>query len=406
MRWNSRLPAVLIMLLSVTGAGCITADGKSAGYEQSVTTLPNPSGIAARFVARGADLEVRKDPVRALREYRIALSVDPENEEALERARLLETALNDKADEHFLSGLEFHEQGRYEKARREFLRGLRLRPDHHKTVEMLVSRKRVPSTRYVLHAIAPGETLSGLAFRYYEDFGKFPMIAKYNSLGDATFIMAGQVISIPEIEGLPFNTGDVEFRTDEGEASRFGLWEWGAFEAAYYGTEDITSEEAARGLEEEDGIEGYISNGIILFNEKKYRQAIEAFDLALKVKPDDDVALEYAYKARFQLAENLLERKEYLAARDAFLDLLRIREDCGKCNRYILKSEELYLEAHYRKGMQYYNQEKLHEAIGEWERVRNVDPDYKRVDSLIEKAQRILVRLEDLKRGREQKPHF
>ncbi len=401
MRWNYYVPAILIILLAVKGVGCIIPSWKTPGHDQFVTTLPHGSSIAATFIARGTDLEARGDAVGALREYRIALTVDPQNEEIVERARLLEKTLNELADERFLAGLEFQEQGRYEKARRELLRTLRLRSDHPKAVEILLSRKRVRSTRYVAHTIAPGETLSGLAFRYYGDYAKFPVIAEYNSLKDATFVMAGQEIRIPEIEGVPFMAGDVEVRTDQKEASRFGSWEWGAFEAALNGSEDISLQEAAWKLEQEDGIAAYRSNGIILFNEKKYHQAVEAFDLVLKAEPEDEVALEYAFKARAHLAQSLLERKEYLAARDVFLESLRIREDCSECRQHIRKCEELYKEEHYRKGMQYYNQEKLYEAIREWERVKSLDPDYKRVGSLIEKAQRILSRLEDLKRERE-----
>lgn len=373
--------------------------GKSSGHGRSVTAAPHRS-IAAPFIARGIDLEMMGEPVRALREYRIALTIDPENEEVTERARLLDKALSDLADERFLAGIEFHEQGRYEQARRELLRTLRLRPDHPKAVEMLVTRKRVRSTRYIVHTVAPGDTLAGLARRYYGDFSEFPVIAAYNSLGDATFIMAGQRIRVPEIEGVPFLTGDVQVSTDQEQASRFGLWEWGAFEAAFEEPEEIQPEQAYR-QGDEDGVAEHKANGIILYNERKYHQAIEAFDLVLKAAPDDEAAMEYAFKARFQLAESLFEQKEYLAAREAFLDSLRIRGDCGKCHQYIRESEELYKEAHYRKGMQYYNQEKLHEAIREWERVRILDPDYRRVGLLIEKAQRILARLEDLKKNRE-----
>ena len=47
--------------------------------------------------------------------------------------------------------------------------------------------------------------------------------------------------------------------------------------------------------------------------------------------------------------------------------------------------------------MQLYGNEQLVEAIEEWERVIALDPKYKRVDYLINKAQTILEKLEEIK---------
>ncbi len=122
-----------------------------------------------------------------------------------------------------------------------------------------------------------------------------------------------------------------------------------------------------------------------------------AFDQVLKAVPDDEAAMEYSFKARLQLAESLFEQKECFGGTRRLPGLHSNLVDCGKCHQYIRESEDLYKEAHCRKGMQCYNQERLHEAIREWGRVRILDPDYRRVGSLIEKAQRIPARLEDLK---------
>ena len=64
----------------------------------------------------------------------------------------------------------------------------------------------------------------------------------------------------------------------------------------------------------------------------------------------------------------------------------------------IKKSEDLYREMHYKRGMKYFGNEQLREAIQEWELVRARDPKYKRVGYLIDKAETILKNIEKLKK--------
>ncbi|NIR13528.1 MAG: hypothetical protein GWN86_06080 [Desulfobacterales bacterium] len=52
---------------------------------------------------------------------------------------------------------------------------------------------------------------------------------------------------------------------------------------------------------------------------------------------------------------------------------------------------------HYKRGMQYFGKQQLKEAIQEWELVRIRDPNYKRVEYLINKAETILQNIEKIK---------
>jgi len=374
--------------LFVTGAGCITPAQQKTAEAQVQTSPPDSEQVAASFVQQGKALEEQADLHGALRRYRIALTVAGDQEDALAGVGRLEAALKNQAEIRYQEGLALYEQGKYADARHEFLVALRLFPEHEKAAGMLVSRKRVHSTRYVVHRVMSGESLSKLAERYYENYRKFPEIARYNGLSDATQIMVGQDLKIPEIEGMPFHPGEVQVQTEEKDAPEFRLWEWGEIEAS---RNDPVDEEALR-------LAACRSRGMELFEKRKDRQALEALNQVLEISPDDEVALEYAFKAQFRLAERLLEKKQYLAARDGFRASLEIKGDCRNCHENIRKSEEQYKESHYRKGMQYFNQEKLRKALREWERVQRMDPGYKRVGYLIEKAKKIQKKLHDLKK--------
>jgi hypothetical protein len=66
---------------------------------------------------------------------------------------------------------------------------------------------------------------------------------------------------------------------------------------------------------------------------------------------------------------------------------------------YISKSEDLYKEMHYKKGIRFFDREQLTKAIKEWELVRSMDPDYKKVNELISKAKTLLKKIEELKKN-------
>ena len=141
----------------------------------------------------------------------------------------------------------------------------------------------------------------------------------------------------------------------------------------------------------------YRDLGVELFNDKKYRKAVIEFNKVLSSNPDDSVALGYLYKCYFRQAMDLYEQKNYLAARDQFEVSLQYKNDCQQCHKYMNKCEDSYKKLHYKQGMQFYHNERLNEAIGEWELVKKKDPNYKRVNYLINKAQTILNKLNELK---------
>ena len=94
---------------------------------------------------------------------------------------------------------------------------------------------------------------------------------------------------------------------------------------------------------------------------------------------------------------DLFHKRDYLKAREQFESALRYSKDCYECKSYIKKSEELYKETHYKRGIRFFDKERLSEAIKEWERVKLMDPNYKKVNELIKKARTLLKKIEELK---------
>ena len=365
--------SILIIILLMLFSGC--------------THLPlrvADENLLNEYLQQGKQFEADDDQVSALRFYKLAITVEPSNQEANEGIKRMEKVLQDSAEKHYRTGLKLNNEGQYDQARQHFLTALYLRGDYPEAAKMLTARKRIGIKGYVLHTIKSGESLARIAGRYYGDQSKFPVIAQYNNLTDAALIHAGQEIKVPEIEGL-------EFLTDKENVE-------------VVNAEDPEEKAVTALIDKEpaDRIDDYRKQGIRLFRENKYQEAIDEFNKVLEIAHDDEDSQEYFCKSHYELGMDHFENKDYYAAMDQFRASIRYRDDCTICIEYLHKSEELYKELHYKNGMQYYEDEQLVKAIKEWELVTAVDPDYKKAGYHIDKAKVMLRKLEEIKKSQRQ----
>ncbi|MGD8985855.1 MAG: LysM domain-containing protein, partial [Desulfobacteraceae bacterium] len=377
---------MVVLMTSLTGCA-------SLGEKYSMAILEPPEKrFFEESLRKGSAFEQNRDTVAALKQYKLAMTVNPSSQEAIEGHGRVNRQINKEAKKHYKAGLKFHKEGKYGRARQEFLMALRLRPDYPEVVNMLTSRKRIKIKRYIVHTIQPGQSLSKVAGMYYGDHHKFPIIAKYNNLTDATRVHEGQKIKVPEIEGVEFLVGRETVETEETGIDYSGFWDW---EAVREGATGAKAPQGDQELEEQIAI--YRDHGIDLYHKRLYQEALVALNLALNMEPNDKTTLEYAYKSHFENARTLFDNRDYLQAKREFEASLKYKSDCQECVAYVKKSEDLYKEMHYKRGMQYFGKQQLKEAIQEWELVRTRDPNYKRVEYLISKAETILQNIEKIK---------
>jgi tetratricopeptide (TPR) repeat protein len=445
---------ILGVLIGVMIGGC-------AGIKERFTGSQKKE-LVQTYIQTGQDYENKGDLVQALKQYKLALTVDPENEEAIEKKDQLEKNMRILAHSHYRKGITLRKKGKYRLARREFLKTLELQPDHQGALKAIQPRKEIPTKKYIIHTIKPGESLSMVAKIYYGDYKKFPIIAEFNNLADATQITVGQKIKVPEIEGVPLLTKTKEIETGKryiihtikpGESlsmvakTYYGDYKKFPIIAEFNNLADATQitagqkikvpeiedmpflaskheiktqevkvpdsipleeekeEEAA--LEEEkpeepiDEVANYRSLGIEYFNNKEYPDAIVEFNKVLNANPDDQATREYLYKAHFEYGMDLFNNEDYLAAKKNFEASLNYNKNCENCQDYIKKTSEIYTETHYNRGLSYYGNQQLAEAIREWELVFAVDPNYKDVEKDIQKAKTLLERLENIKKSKQ-----
>jgi len=144
-------------------------------------------------------------------------------------------------------------------------------------------------------------------------------------------------------------------------------------------------------------------NATALLDQMRYRDAVVEFNKILEKDPNDTIAIEKISFAHFQYGMLLFRKSDYLAARDEFKSSLKYNEKCEKCSEYIIKSEDTYKDDHYNKGVTYYRQQNLKDAITEWQMVYDLDAEYKDVSTNLKKAKDLQERLEKIKRSKEGK---
>jgi tetratricopeptide (TPR) repeat protein len=323
----------LFLLPAAVFFGCALAPVKETAKERA----PAPEErFAADSAARAKELEAAGRLPEALREYKIALTVRPNDRAATEGRERVEKALRKSADERTRAGLRLQKEGKPSQALQQFLTALRLWPDHREALQMATARAPLPSEKQVVQK-APPE---------------------------------------PQVKELPEKQAVVE--------------------EALPAMELPTVHEEPK--ESVDQVAVYREHGMELYREGRHQEALSEFNKVLSVKANDPVAKEYSYKSSFELAVDFFQKKEYLAAKEQFLVSLKHNSNCQQCHAYIRRSEQLFKELHYKQGIEYYGKEQLTDAILEWELVRSLDPNYKRVDYYIKKAKDLQRKIDELKK--------
>ena len=388
----------VVFLFFFFSMGCLTGCAHLSG---DLGEQRPEEAFLERALQKGVNYESRGEWVEALREYKIALALSPENKETLDGRERAKERLGTLAEEQYSMGLRLQREGKFSEARQRFLTALRLQPDHAGALETLTSRKRLPVQDYVVHKLKRGESLSMLAMKHYGDPFLFPVIARFNQIADAHLVKVGQEIKVPLLAARVTETPD-EKRPEViivEEDIPIDYWDWSTIEAEQ--AERTMPVDTAK-AEEVDQITSYRELGAELFREGRYEEALYEFKKVLSVYPEDQAVSEYAYTASFELGLMMLESKDYLAARNYFNLSLTYRNGCPQSRAFLKESEELYKEMHYKRGIEHYGKEQLGEAIQAWEMVQRMDPHYKRVDYYIGKAKEIQGKLEELRRETQQ----
>jgi tetratricopeptide (TPR) repeat protein len=365
----SRLGRLAVLSLAVVGGACAAAPAAPPAVPPPRTEAPtSAAALAAEYRRRADALEREGDLRRALDEWRIALTIDPENAQARQRRRALEARMEREVADRMRQGREALARGAHLEARRHFLAALALDPSSRAAVEAL--RSDVKEVRIVLHTVRRGETLSLLGERYYGDRARGEVIAETNQLPPDARLAPGATLKIPEIPGVPFALPELRIQPAPEPSEVNPLMA-----------------EAREALERND-----------------FQSALVDVDRLLASSPAHPEALELKRAILYNLGKAQVRARQWDEAYQALNQLARMGPAYQDAPVLLRQARDRLVQQHYAQGLRLFREEKLDGAIAEWRAVLELDPDHAAARRNLDQAERLLRGLQQQQQQQQQRP--
>jgi tetratricopeptide (TPR) repeat protein len=356
-------------------------------------TILAPLGLqksSKAYIEQARKDESRGDLVAALEQYKRAQTIDPNQPQVNDRIKSLEKKLDELAEAHYQAGVRFRDKGKWGLAKKEFLEALRYRPDYKNAAAMLKERQPSETRTFIIHKIAPGESISKLALKFYGDYKKYYHIANFNNLSNAAQVRVGQRIMIPVIKGVslddlkriesssktqppPEKMASAPAPAPEMPSPAETMQPAPVGKPAEKPPEPSASQPAPSGPE--DQVAAYRQTGIALFKEKNYAEAIVELQKVVDAVPDDAEAGSYIARAYVQMGKADLADNRLAEAKTAFATALKYDKHCSECRKLLDRSRTIEAAGLRKKGETLFKNNQFEKAIATLDRAVALNPD-------------------------------
>jgi tetratricopeptide (TPR) repeat protein len=273
-------------------------------------------------------------------------------------------------------------------ARRKFLAALALDPANRAAFDALQNDTR--EVEFISHTVRAGDTLSSLAQRYYGDRSRSEVIWETNQLPPNPRLAPGTTLKIPEIPGVPFVHPEARkpppavAAVPTPDVPRPGPAPAPApSPVGPAPKEEFTPEVNPLLAEAREAIE-----------RSDYGDAIGTVDKYLASKPGDREGLTIKKQALYGQAKSQIEARQYPESIQSLTLLARLQPDYEDAPTLLKQARARLVDQHYTRGVRFYREEKLKEAIAEWRVVLEMDPTNANARRNIDQAERLLRGLE------------
>jgi len=310
--------------------------------------IKKETALIEQYQNKAMALEQQGDLQTALSYWQAAHCLNPKDVKFSNKIISLTDTIEKKAEEHFQKGMVYYRKKYFRNARREFLTTLRFNPNHQKAPVYLKTKLiRKSSTPYT---VQKGDTLSGIALRFYKDPDKSLMIARLNDIHPTEVPVSGTTLILPILETIIARPA-VNIEDELSQAKT--CFKAKDYETVLTITKRILEYDSLNPDAAELRNAGYLEMGKVLFKQGK-------------------------------LLDSLIVLK------NADPDYQGIDDEIRKVDTAI----KIRVTAYYRKGIRFYLKEDLESAVKEWEKVLALDPDHRDAKNNIEKTTRILKNIE------------
>lgn len=419
---------VFTWLLSACGCALLQPAAKHAPAGQSVETT------SAAYIERARGHEDRSELQQALMAWQVAAQLDRGNTRIAAAIAALETRVANEAKTHFEKGLTHFQSRKYDAARMEFLKTIRLDPRHRGANYHL--KVRLHGTDQTTYRVKRGDSYSKIADRTYKDARKAYLIAYFNDRNPHKPLLTGTILLLPALD--PRFLDPRKEINDWLSQARAAL-DQEQYERVLELTAKINHVAAGHPKTRRLRDEAHYQQGLELIEQKRYVEAIETLKKVGKRHKHRNSAIEQArrlirkraLKDRLQDAERYLKQHQYSKVITITEEILeqnpksRKAKELSNAANYTMgkqlldKGEETkaakYLKAvdksyqdteqllslalarmraqaetYYRSGVKHFINEDLEQAVKAWERALSLNPNHPKARQDIENARRLL----------------
>jgi len=377
--------------LGLAMAACATTGEKTAPPQAAAVPPPSVSPVApapappppdprdalvARRVAEGARLEEAGELRRAAQELQIALAIRPGDTTATAALRALDAKVEGLVAERVRAGRAAIARGANVEGRRQFLAALALDPTNRAAFDALQSDTREPP--FITHTVRQGDTLAALAQRYYGDRSRSEVIWETNQLPANPKLVAGTILKIPEIPGVPFVQPEPRRPAPAPQAPAAKV-------------EPAPKDEYVE-------INPLLAEAREALDRRDWGDALSDVDRFLAAHPGNAEGLAVKKQALYQQGKAQLASRRYDDSYRTLGQLTRLQSDYEDSGRLLQQARTRAIEQHYTQGVRLYQEEKLSEAVVEWKTVLDLDPQHANAKKNIDQAERVLKALDQRKK--------
>ena len=149
--------------------------------------------------------------------------------------------------------------------------------------------------------------------------------------------------------------------------------------------------------DEESGEEVSLAEAAELFRKGDYLSAIEAFNRVLAQQPGLREAIEYQKLAYYNQGLAYMKGESYAEALRMFERVRRVQPDFKRLSQEMQTARKKLADQHNVAGIRLFKQQKLKEAIEEWDQALALNPELENAKRSQERARRLLRSLEEIK---------
>jgi tetratricopeptide (TPR) repeat protein len=395
---------LLAAALALLVGGCATATTSTteskgpeatpaAGGPARPAAPPTPrEQLAAKHRAAAERLEREGEYRRAVDHWKIALLINKDDALARDGQTKLEGRIEQGVTQRINEGRAALQRGSHVEARRRFLAALALDPFNRIAFQTLQNEVREVET--VSYTVRAGDSLASIAQRFYGDRSRLEVIWETNHLPPNPRLTAGTVLKIPEIPGVPFARA---------EPRREPLPPVAALPPAAGSPPPAAGSapsrtEAVRDEPAPPEVNPLLADAREALERNEYPAALAGVDRLLASTPSDREGQDLRKVTLYRYGKAQFDQRQYDESYRTLTLLAKVEPNYEDSARLLQQARARAIDKHYSEGIKLYRDEKLREAIREWQVVLELDSTHANAKKNIEQAERLLKGLEQRKK--------